>query len=126
LTVSHTGNRQELGYVNKDSVEAKLLFYNQRRFNNKKISDLYFEGFDPNNYDKLIEFFDVDIHRNINLFQPFIKLKDAATFGDITPRRLAEILAIDVGDADELVRYWDNQVENEGDEGLTTDGSRQT
>ena len=114
---------QELGHLKKEGDEARKLFYHQKRFAQKPISDLYFRNFLPDAFEKLIEFFDVDILENIDLFQPFLRLKDAATFGNLSTRRLAEILSIDHGDADELVKHWETQIED-GEEGFIANGSK--
>lgn len=71
-----------------------------------KVGDLYYEAYDPTNYDKLVTFFEKEIQKDKEIYKPIIDLKRAATFEKISPRRFAEIFCIDAGDADELVNSW--------------------
>lgn len=115
---------QSVGLIAKDSPEAKLLFWHQKRMNARSILDLYFSRFDSKDFDSLKDFFDIDIQKSADLFRPFIKLRDAATYGSMTSRRLAEMLSIDSGDADELVRHWTDQLEAEEPSSLEDDVGR--
>ena len=72
----------------------------------KTLDQLFFVNFTPEDYESMTEFFDIEIQKQKDLFKPLIEIRDAASFGRISPRRLSEILNIDSGDADELVRAW--------------------
>ena len=55
---------------------------------------------------QITDFFLRDLDKQPEIFRPLIELRDAASFGRISPRRISELLNIDSGDADELVRTW--------------------
>ncbi|MGE4234151.1 MAG: ImmA/IrrE family metallo-endopeptidase [Bacteriovoracia bacterium] len=72
----------------------------------KNYDNLYFEKFVPEDYEKLTEFFNTDIYRDKEVLKPFIEIRNAAAFGQISPRRFAGDFGVHVGDADELVKFW--------------------
>ncbi len=78
---------------------------------NKSVGDIYFRNFNTEDFESLELFFNEEILKNKDIFKPFIELKDASTCGRLSPRKLAEVLQIDSGDADELVRSWISEQE---------------
>ena len=106
------------GYIGKDSHEFKRLLSLEKlvRKQHKSMDDLFFSGFNPNDSDQLERFFADDIQKDRNIFRPMIELKDAATFGHLSPRKLAEILGSDSGDTDEIVRSWRTKHEESQDD----------
>jgi hypothetical protein len=77
----------------------------------KSIGEIYFKKFNTENFEQLANFFNEEILTNKDIFKPFIELKDASSCGRLSPRKLSEILEIDSGDADELVRSWISELE---------------
>ncbi len=77
------------------------------------IDDLFFKFFNPQDFNKIKIFFKETIFKDKDLFKPFIELKDAATSGRLSPRKLGEILNMDSGDADELIRAWEAELGTE-------------
>lgn len=89
----------------------------------QNLDEMYFENFNTSDYDSMINFFKNDIYKNKDIYNGFIELKNGATYGHISPSRLAEILNLNKGDADELVKEWimeDSDV-NVHEEGLIHD-----
>ena len=76
----------------------------------KMIDDHYFKGFDANDFDKLTTFFGETIFKDKEVYKPFVEIKDAALSGRLSSRKFAELLNIDSGDADELVRSWETEI----------------
>ncbi|MGK5088299.1 helix-turn-helix domain-containing protein [Bdellovibrionota bacterium FG-2] len=70
------------------------------------VNTMYYSLFEPKNFDSLKAFFDNELPKNKQLFRPFIEIKNAASFGRISYRKLAELLVINPGDADELIKSW--------------------
>jgi hypothetical protein len=103
------------GYIADQSFEKKrLMMLNSAVMKTRKnIDKIFFSNFDPTNNSKFNRFFNEDIQANKEVFKPLLELRDAATFGKLSPRRLAEILMINSGDADELVRSWMEKQEAE-------------
>lgn len=101
------------GLITSNSHEFRRLMKLQLNFaeQNRSVGDIYFKNFDTENFDSLVTFFSEEILKNKDIFKPFIELKDASTCGRLSPRKLAEILSIDSGDADELVRSWISEQE---------------
>lgn len=99
---------KEYGLIKDKSHEQKRLMTLERFLAEKRktLDQLFYLKFSPEDYQTICEFFDFEIQKEKDLFKPLIELRDAAAFGRISPRRLAEILNIDSGDADELVRSW--------------------
>lgn len=101
------------GLIKPNSHEFFRLMKLQTNFDeqNKSVGDIYFRNFDTENFEQLALFFNEEILKNKDIFKPFIELKDASTCGRLSPRKLSEILEIDSGDADELVRSWISELE---------------
>lgn len=99
---------RDYGFIGKSSHEFRRLLTLERTFakGRKTIDELFFQRFDPSALDNLEAFFSDDIQKDPDIFRPMIDLKDAAAFGHLSSRKLAEILTIDAGDADEIVRSW--------------------
>lgn len=106
---------KERGYIADSSFEEKrMMMLNSSLMKTRKnIDEIFFSNFDPTNSSKFDRFFGKDIQANKEIFKPLLEIRDAATFGKLSPRRLAEILMINSGDADELVRSWMDKQEAE-------------
>lgn len=74
------------------------------------IDSRYFSTLDINDYKKLEDFFSNVIFSDKDVYKPFLELKEAALGGRISARRLATIINIDSGDAEELIRSWEAEV----------------
>lgn len=96
------------GYIKKDSHEYLRLMKigSSLKGLNKTIDEIHFKEFKTQEFDDVVKFFEEEIYKSKNLYKPFIEIKNAASSGRLSPRRLAEILNIDSGDADELTRFW--------------------
>jgi Zn-dependent peptidase ImmA (M78 family) len=103
---------KENGLIKKDSHELKRLMklHSLGKPKVKMIDDHYFNNFDVENFDKLAIFFNETIFKDKDVYKPFIEIKDAALSGRISPRKFADLLNIDSGDADELVRSWETEI----------------
>lgn len=99
---------KEHAMLKANSHEYKRLMALQKTFRKgqKTIGELHFSNFKPDDFDQLVQFFEFEVQKDKELYKPLIRIKDAAAFGRISPRRVSEILNIDTGDADELVRAW--------------------
>ncbi|MBF0299903.1 MAG: ImmA/IrrE family metallo-endopeptidase [Oligoflexia bacterium] len=88
--------------------------------------DIHFSTFNKNDFDSLIKFFQNDIYKNKEIFSGFIELKNAAMYGHLSPSRLAELLGLNGGDADELVKSWikDEDSEELHEEGQISDTTK--
>jgi len=87
------------------------------------VDQMYFENFNTDNFEAMLSFFKSDIYKSRDFYNGFIELKNGAIYGHISPSRLAEILRINKGDADELVKKWvmEDSEEVEHEEGLIHD-----
>lgn len=99
---------RDFGLIGKDSHEFKRLMTLEKsvRKYRRSIDQLFFSEFDPSDSDLLEKFFNDDIQKDRNIFRPMIELKNAAMFGHLSPRKLAEIFGADSGDMHEIVRSW--------------------
>ncbi|MCX6116738.1 MAG: ImmA/IrrE family metallo-endopeptidase [Proteobacteria bacterium] len=99
---------RDYGFIGKSSHEFRRLLTLEKTFakGRKTVDELFFQRFDPSALDTLEAFFSDDIQKDPDIFRPMIELKDAAAFGHLSSRKLAEILTIEAGDADEIVRSW--------------------
>lgn len=99
---------RDYGFIGKASHAFRRLLTLEKTIakSRKTIDELFFQRFDPHNLDALEAFFSDDIQKEPDIFRPMIELKDAAAFGHLSSRKLAEILTIEAGDADEIVRSW--------------------
>lgn len=95
-------------YISKTGPQYKSLMAinNQLKENNKTISDLFFENFNPNDIDKFITFFSSDIYKSKDIYKGFLELKSGASFGHLSPSKLSELLMVNSGDMDEIVKIW--------------------
>jgi Zn-dependent peptidase ImmA (M78 family) len=95
-------------YFSKTSNSFKRLMQinGQIKKTTQTLDEMFFENFNTTDYDSLVSFFKNDIYKNKDIYNGFIEIKNGARFGHISPSRLAEILCINKGDADELVKSW--------------------
>jgi hypothetical protein len=105
------------GLIKKGSHELKRLMAIGKVFDQSQRSfeELLFNRFVTDDFDKLVEFFKDDLQKNKPILLPMITLKNAAAFGHLGYRKLAELFGMNSGDADELVRIWRSEQE-EGQE----------
>lgn len=96
-------------FIKRDGYTFKKLMAMDRRTRSRTIHSLYFSNFDPSDVDTLEQFFIEDIDRSNDYFAAFFILKEAVVSEQVSSRRLAEILSIDSGDADELAQSWMRQ-----------------
>ncbi len=98
--------------IKKNSYELRRLMKLQQSSAQiqKKLDDMYFHDFDVLDYAKLTTFFSEKIYSDKDIYKPFIELKDAAISGRISSRKLSELLNIDSGDTDELIRSWELEI----------------
>ena len=103
----------EYGMIKKKSAENNILHSIKHITSNtrKPLDAVLFKDFNTEDFDLLKKFFDQEIFNNIEIYRPFIELRNAASFGNLSSRRLAEILSIDSGDAYELVKSWELEQE---------------
>lgn len=96
------------GYIKEGSIEEIFLleFNNQYKEETRTIDQDYFAELNLNNLDSLIEFYEKHVNRKKDFYKPFVEIKNAAIFGRLSARRLSEVLCIDSGDADEIIKIW--------------------
>ncbi len=105
---------KENGLIKGSSHEYKrLMKLNTLISNNKSLDELFFTSFKIEDFESLQIFFNNEIIKNKDFFKPFLELKDAASCGRLSPRKFAELLNIDSGDADELIRLWAKKQDEE-------------
>lgn len=99
---------EKYGYFAKTNNSFKRLMGINAQIikSSQNIDQMYFANFDTNNYDSILTFFKKDIYKNRDFYNGFIELKNGAVYGHISASRLAEIICINRGDADELVKEW--------------------
>ena len=95
-------------YIKPNSTEETFLleFNKIYKDENTTIDVEYFSEFNPSNYESVLSFYENHANRKKEFYKPFIEIKNAALFGKISSRKLSEVLNIDTGDADELVKHW--------------------
>ncbi|MAF90197.1 MAG: hypothetical protein CL674_02915 [Bdellovibrionaceae bacterium] len=86
------------------------------RSKQKTIDQIYFSNLVNLDFDTLVKFFSKTIYYDRDIFKPFLELKEAALEGRLSNRRLATLLNIDSGDAEELIRSWEEDISTEGPE----------
>ena len=103
------------GHLGKCSFMAKYLLAIGQYLDQQvpTLAQLYFSKFERDNYDSLVEFFKNEISHDPVLFKGFHIIKTAAAYYHLSYRRLAEILHINPGDADELVKDWNRDRHDE-------------
>lgn len=96
------------GFIKKGTKSFNRLMQinSQMKKTNLSLDKMYFENFDTSNYDSIVSFFRDDLYKNKEIFNGFIELKNGAIYGHISPSRLSEILDMNRGDVDELVKAW--------------------
>ncbi|MBK8202605.1 MAG: ImmA/IrrE family metallo-endopeptidase [Bdellovibrionales bacterium] len=77
------------------------------------IDKQYFSTLDTSDFENLSAFFAETIFSNKDVYKPFLEMKEAALEGRLSPRRFATIMNIDSGDAEELIRSWEEEVGTE-------------
>lgn len=106
------------GYFTKNSHQFRRLmkfdFTWRKRL--KTIDQQYFSDLDVSNYESLERFFSEIIYSNKDIYKPFWEIKEAALDGRLSYRRIASLLNIDSGDAEELIRSWEDEVGTEDTE----------
>lgn len=115
------------GHLNKSSHSYKRLMTISFKIKGQSqtFDDVYFETFNKTDFESLSIFFQNEIYKNKDIFNGFIELKNAATYGHLSPSRFAEILGLNRGDADELVKSWIKEdSENIQEEGQESDTSK--
>lgn len=99
------------GFMTNGSSQFKTLMSINRQLNenNKTIAELFFRNFDISDIDKFMDFFSSDIYKSKDIYKGFIELKNGATFGHLSPSKMSELLSVNSGDMDEIVRIWRNE-----------------
>ncbi len=112
---------------NAKSFNRLMQIDNQMKAFNPTLEKMYFENFDIDNYEIIKSFFRNDIYKSKEIYSGFIELKNAAIYGRISASRLSEILGMNIGDVDELIKSWvmeDTREVEAHEEGSNHDDSR--